>query len=289
MAHEGSPGFAGIWDTTFGRLRVFQSGTRAHGTYDASGESSLRGRARGDRLEFTYREPAARGEGQFALAPDGLSFSGRWRTLPDGDWNEWAGRRLAAEPGVTWLVVLEAHWQRSLAEPEYAFGNMLREVFVRQPGIRVRQRYFHDAASLEHWCREVQYLPEPSLVVIASHGTPRGVTVRGKVIDTARVLRALRPAERLSLLHFSSCLVGQDGDGALGDHAFPVSGYVTRVDWGASVLLELTYLDLILARGHTPAEAAAQLPRLVPYCGDRAPRGSPYPPAGFRFFPARAK
>ena len=70
---------------------------------------------------------------------------------------------------------------------------------------------------------------------------------------------------------------------------FPVSGYATSVDWGASALLEFTYLDLILNRGMAPAEAAAKLPLLIRYAGDSAPRGSPYPAAGFRFFPAAVR
>jgi hypothetical protein len=64
-----------------------------------------------------------------------------------------------------------------------------------------------------------------------------------------------------------------------------VSGYTTSVDWGASALLEFTYLDLMLNRGFAPADAAAKLGTLVPYAGDRTPRGSPYRAAGFRFFP----
>jgi len=66
---------------------------------------------------------------------------------------------------------------------------------------------------------------------------------------------------------------------------FAVSGYATSVDWGASALLEFTYLDLILNRGMDPAQAAAKLPVVVPYAGDQAPAASPYPAAGFRFLP----
>jgi hypothetical protein len=192
-----------------------------------------------------------------------------------------------AEPGFTWLVVLEAHWQRSLAESEYAFGHMLREVFARVPGVRVRQRFFHDGGSLEHWCRELLYLPEPAILMIASHGVAEGLSVHGQVINTTRVLESVRHAESLRLLHFSSCLVGLDGERALTDQPYPVSGYTTSIDWGASALLEFTYLDLILNRGLDPADAAAKLPELVTYAGDTVAPGSPYPAAGFRFFPGR--
>jgi hypothetical protein len=53
-------------------------------------------------------------------------------------------------------------------------------------------------------------------------------------------------------------------------------------------VLEFTYLDLILNRGFDPAEAAAKLPTLVTYAGDSVPPDSPYPAAGFCFFPALA-
>jgi hypothetical protein len=151
----------------------------------------------------------------------------------------------------------------------------------------VRQRFFHDAASLEHWCRELLYLSEPAILMIASHGLAEGLSVHGNLINTSRVLDSLRHVENLKLLHFSSCLVGRDGERALGRKAFPISGYTTSVDWGASALLEFTYLDLMLNRGMAPAQAAAALPRLVPFAGTRSPHGSQYRAAGFRFFPAR--
>jgi hypothetical protein len=51
-------------------------------------------------------------------------------------------------------------------------------------------------------------------------------------------------------------------------------------------MLEFTYLDLMLNRGLDPADAAGRLPALVAYAGESAPPDSPYPAAGFRFFPA---
>jgi hypothetical protein len=111
--------------------------------------------------------------------------------------------------------------------------------------------------------------------------------VHGEVINTTRVLDSLRYAESLKLLHFSSCLVGLDGERTLGQQRYPISGYTTSVDWGASALLEFTYLDLMLNRGLEPAEAAAKLPTLISWAGDIVPRDSPYPAAGFRYFPAR--
>jgi hypothetical protein len=277
-------GWDGIWETDFGRVRLVESRGRVRGFYECGGPARIEGAARGDALEFRYREPKVSGAGRFTLAADGGSFTGRWRARSETKWSEWNGWRLSPVKGIAWLVVLEAHWQRSLDEPEYAFGNMLREIFARTSLVRVRQRFFSDAASVAQWCRELAYLPEPVTLVIASHGVAEGLSVRGKLIDTKTVFDSLAYAGSLRLLHFSSCLVGL---GRQRKQAFAVSGYTTSVDWGASALLEFTYLDLILNRGLDPAKAAAMLPTLVRFAGDRAPRGSPYPAAGFRFFPAR--
>ena len=277
------PGWDGIWETSFGRVRLIEEGARVHGFYECGGPSEIEGKVRDGVFEFDYREPKVAGSGRFELAADGASFTGRWRRREEAEWSEWNGWRLRPAAGITWLVIFEAHWQRSLAEGEYAFGNMLREVFARSPNVRVRQRFFHDEASLGQWCRELLFLPEPVVLIIASHGVAEGLSVHGSVIDTSRIFDSLRHAESLKLLHFSSCLVGLGNERA----AFPVSGYTTSVDWGVSALLEFTYLDLILNRGMAPAEAAEKLPLLVRYSGDSAPNGSPYPAAGFRFFPAR--
>ena len=275
-------GWDGIWETDFGRVRLVANRGRVHGFYECGGPSSIEGAVRGDALEFSYREPKVSGSGRFELTEEGAAFTGRWRARGERKWSSWSGRRIPALPGLRWLVVFEAHWQRSFAEGEYAFGHMLRELFARSSNVRVRQRFFHDAASLEQWCRELLYLPEPVVLVIASHGVAEGLSVHGEIIETKKIFASLHHAGNLKLLHFSSCLIGLGRERA----PFPVSGYTTSVDWGASALLEFTYLDLILNRDFDPAKAAATLLKLVRFAGNRAPRGSPYPAAGFCFFPA---
>lgn len=285
-AWPGERGWDGLYDTTFGRLRLLHSSDGVEGFYEAAGPAALQGRAEGDRLHFHYEEKSASGEGYFVLAEDGQSFTGHWRASGDEEWSDWTGSRIHAERGIQWLFVLEAHWQKSLADNDYAFGDMLREVFARLPNIRVRHRIFHDADSLAHWCREIMYLAEPVVLVIASHGTERGLSVHGEVINTTRIMQSLATAETLKYLHFSACLIAKDEERTLKAPPFPVSGYTTSVDWGASAMLEFTLLDMVLNRGMTPDAAAAMLPRLVTYALDQAPKDSPYPPAGFRFFPA---
>lgn len=281
---SGQRGFDGIWDTSFGRMRLVEEEERVIGFYEVGGGASIEGRTENGRLAMRYREPKISGEGWFKLDPAGAAFAGEWR--PDGEsrWAEWHGRRIAPVRGLAWLVVLEAHWQRTLADNEYAFGHMLREVFARLPNVCVRQRFFQDEASLLHWCRELLYLPEPAILVVASHGEPEGVSVHGRVIDTPKVIEALRYADTLGLLHFSCCLIAQDAKGALVKAPFPVSGYTTSVDWGQSAMLEFIFLDMILGKGIAPAIAADHLVSLVRFAGDKAPKGSPYAAAGFRFF-----
>jgi len=292
---QGERGFEGIWQSTFGPLRLVQDPERIQGSYEGLGRSSLDGRLQGKRLEFRYREPRAQGEGWFELAADGVSFQGQWR--PDGTaaWAPWYGPRIVPVPGLRWLVVLEAYWQRGLGEKEYAFGNMLREFFARIPNVEVRQRMFTDEEGLEKWCRDLLYLPEPIALVIATHGTEEGLSAGGELIRAERLADVLRHGDNIQVLHFSSCLLmdsGPAGNFARALHEtvpFPISGYTTSVDWAASALIEFTYLDMMLARGLDPQTAAEQLTRLLTFAGESGPGDSPYPAAHFRFWPSALK
>lgn len=287
----GTRGFEGVWQSSFGRLRLVETKEGVRGFYEGAGSSTIHGRFEGDRLVFRYQEPTTTGEGWFELAPDGTGFHGEWKAEGSEAWQTWEGKRLLPMPGVVWLVVLEAHWQRSLQDNEYSFGSMLKEYFARLHHVAVRHRFFDDAAGLERWCRELLYCPEPAIVMLASHGTPEGLTVGGTTISTEEAVKLLGHADNILLLHFSACLTMADGaegsfvKGVRQAVSFPISGYTTSVDWGGSAIIEFQYLDMILAKGLTPAEAAARLVRLVGYAGDEAPADSPYPGAGFRFHP----
>ena len=285
---QGEREFEGIWDSSFGLMRLVQEPERVFGFYEAVGPATVEGRLENNRLTFRYDEGRAQGEGHFELAPDATSFHGEWRTDGTEQWAPWQGRRLVPTPGLLWLVVIEAHWQRSYFEKEYAFGHMLREFFTRLSHVNIRQRFFEDEGGLERWCRELMYLPEPVAVVFASHGTQDGLSVQGKPLNTGRLVENLRYADNILLLHFSSCLMLQDGKAgelarALQEAVrFPISGYDRSVDWAASALIEFHYLDMILGRGLSPTDAAEQVFHLIAYAGDENQPGSPYPAAGFR-------
>jgi hypothetical protein len=286
---SGERGFEGIWNSSFGPLRLVQEAeNRVLGFYEGLGPATVEGKRRGNRLTLHYQEPKAAGKAVFELSKDGMAFEGEWQQDGLAGWRPWLGKRLLAQPGLTWLVVIEAHWQRFLADREYSFGGMLNEFFARLSHVHVRHRFFTNEEGLRHWCRDLMYLPEPTVVLVATHGSPKGLAVHHQIISPATIIESVRYADSIRLLHFSSCLMMQKGrarDTMMGLQdlsRFPVSGYTTSVDWATSAIIEFTYLDLILGRSLPPAEAAGQLVQLLPFAGATAPDGSVYPAAGFQ-------
>ena len=290
QAWQGERGFDGLWNSSFGHLRLIQEHDTVRGWYEGPGSSTIEGRLSGARLAFRYQEPRAQGEGAFDLTDNGAAFQGHWRA--DGATADapWIGKRVMPVPGLIWLVVLEAYWQKGLGEREYAFGHMLREFFARVPHIEVRQRFFTHEAGLARWCRDLLFLGEPIALVLATHGRPEGLTAHGELIPAAPIADILRHNDNIKVLHLSSCLLMDTGP--TGDFArvlrqelrFPISGYKTSVDWAASALIDFTYLDMILARGLDPQTAAKHVTKLIAFAGDRGPADSPYPPAHFSFW-----
>lgn len=285
---NGVRGFDGIWQTSFGPMRLVQKEDKVVGFYECTGHATIEGQLVNDQLQFRYQEPNVGGEGYFSLSDDGQSFEGKWHPDESESWRNWQGQRVRQRPGLTWLIVLEAHWQDHLQDHEYAFGNMLREFFARVPNVQFRHRYFTNAEGLEKWCRELMYLPEPVVLVIASHGTSDGLTAHGELIGSHALANGLRYADNLQLLHFSACLMMEKGEEsewfkALDQPHFPISGYTTSVDWAASAMTEFLFLDMILSKGLSPQKAADVIVDLLPFAGDVDVPGSPYRSAGFRF------
>lgn len=283
-----SVSFDGLWLTSFGRLRLAQSGGRVSGFYEYAGGSYVDGKISGRKLKFRYREEKAAGEGVFELSADRKSFSGRWRKDGAVKWGLWDGTRVEPVPGRNWLVVAEARWEGGLADREYSFGEMLRAFFARSPAVQFRHRFFTDEASLTRWLREASLLAEPTVLLISSHGLPEGVSVSGGVVGPAPIADALRFAHNLRLLHIDACLTmkgpfPRDLLQRLGrDAVFPVSGYTESVDWAASAISDFMYLDLIFSREYSPAQAAGQLGRLLPYTAAAPVVGAPFASLGFR-------
>ena len=248
------------------------------------------------RFEFRYQEPTDKGEGWFELAEGGTALKGKWRRDGSKQWGDWNATRIVAKPGVIYLVVMEARWETSLAEQEYAFGDMLKTYFERIPNVQVRRRALNDIADVGRWGHELALLAEPVVLSLSSHGSPKGLEVGGETVTPEMIAESLRYASNLQLAHFSSCLMMKNQLAErvakqLGDRAtFPISGYTTAVDWGASAVIEFMYFELLLARRMRPARAAQQLKILFPTSGDKRVAGAVFAPAGFRILlpPRRA-
>jgi hypothetical protein len=126
-------------------------------------------------------------------------------------------------------------------------------------------------------------------LVLASHGEADGLLAGGEVIGAVDISRALNDAPGVFLTHFSACAVmGGEVPGTIlgalpADRAMALSGYAVPVDWAASALLEFLYLELVLGRRMTPAQAADVVRAELGFAGDVATEGSPLGATQFRF------
>ena len=285
--------FNGVWSSSYGAMRLAQDGENVRGFYRMSDGrfADITGTIKDDRLEFSYDEQGTKGTGHFELVPPGNAFTGVWQA-EDGAEGDWTGARIEALPGRVWLVILEARWETSLTDREYAYGTMLESYFARMQNVECRHRFFDDADSLMRVCAEIPFLPEPAVVVIASHGSEEGLAVGNRRIDAAEIAGCFARADNVTLLHFSSCLImagklpADISKNLPAGISFPMSGYTTSVDWGASAAAEFLYFDLILGRGLEPADAIRRLVELLPVAGKTAPDDSPFEPLGIRLVSA---
>lgn len=282
-------GFDGVWRTTYGSMRLRLDGERVHGTYSYSTGSRIEGRVEGNLLHATYAEPTgATGRALFELADDGSSFRGIWRAdaeralaFGDVDVRAWRGTRVVPVPGRVWLVILEAHWEEALADPEFSYGSMLRAFFERLPNVEVRHRYFHDRADFVRFCSEVADLVEPVYLYVSSHGSPEGVFAGAESIDGRTIGECLRDAGELRLVHLGGCdtLGGSMGGeilAAAAPHpAFPITGFKVSVDWAGSAIVDFTYFDLLLERGFAPEQAVRAVRSMVTFAGPLGRKDDP--------------
>jgi hypothetical protein len=274
-------------------MRLVERDAELTGIYLWAGRARIEGRREGRLFRATYaEEDGTRGRAVFELAEDGNSFRGSWQEGLEGvlelgtpEAREWRGKRIVPVPGRTWLVILEAHWEESLADHEYSYGDMLRAFFERVPSIEVRHRFFHDQADLERFCHELTGLVEPVVLYISSHGTEAGVSVGNGTIEGAAIGAALREADTLALVHFGSCevLAGQEPAALLAaagaEAPFPISGFGVAVDWAGSAIVDFTYLSLVLEHGMEPAAAVRATRAMLSFAGPERDDGLPIPGA----------
>ena len=296
-ATEAAPTYEGLWETSYGRMRLSQKGAKVSGEYSYSALSTIDGEIEGGRLTFKYSEGETGGEGWYELAEDGESFEGRWREDGAERWSRWKGTRVRPERGIVWLVILEAHWETSIAEEEYAFGDMLRSYFTMGSArhVRIRYRTFHDESDLRRWSREVKFLAEPVALLISSHGTPKGVSVGQDVIKAEALADCVRGSHNLEVLHLSGCSMMKSDVPAkiqqlLGPtQKLPITGYTTAVAWDASALADFVYLSMLLIHRMSPTEAVAQTHILAPFTREDRLPGARFQALGLRSLSADGK
>lgn len=280
--------FNGLFATSYGRMRLVQKGKKVSGTYQSSAPGTLSGEVSKGRFTFTYEEAGAKGEGWFELSSDGMALTGQWRTGTGAAWKPWTGTRVFAEPNVRWLIILETHWERSIAENEYSFGEMLRSYFERMPHVRVRQRRIADKADFLRAGAEIAYLAEPVTLLISGHGSPKGLDLSGDRLTEKEVLQLLSVDHTVELLHFSSCdILGGDIpqkilDGLPSGRKPVISGYAEPVDWSASAVFEMLYLDLVVGRHIDPKTAGDIVLSEMNFADDSPTEGSPFGVLRFR-------
>ena len=92
--------FQGVWDTSWGEMRLTQSGASVTGTYTHN-KGKITGIVKGNILTGkwseapSYSEPHDAGDVELELSEDGNSFSGRWRYGSSGAWDGvWTGTRV---------------------------------------------------------------------------------------------------------------------------------------------------------------------------------------------------
>lgn len=285
-AAEGA-NFSGLWKTSYGMMRLKQTGNEVNGCYNFTGKATVTGTAKGDALELSYREPGGTtGKAQFKLSADRSGFSGTWKEDSGRGGGEWSGSRMEPQAGRVWLVILEARWESSIRDQEYSYGEMLRQFFTRVPSVQVRHRYFTGHADFAKWCAELPYLNEPVVFYISSHGNEKGITVGNEVLDGTFIGEQLRDASSVKLVHLGACLtmagtVPQEIRKASKLPA-PVSGYTRTADWAGSAVIDFAYLDLVLSRQMAPGEAVRQIKDSVSFAGEQEKAGSAIAPAGLR-------
>ena len=281
-AAESRAGFTGVWHTTYGSMRLSQTGAHVTGSYAYADGSRIEGDVQGRELHALYTEPGGvAGRALFTLQPDGAAFHGLWRPDPerpllpaDADAQSWDGTRVEAVPGRVWLVILEAPWEESLDEPPYSYGDMLHSFFARVPDVEVRHLLFHDKADFVRACHEVGQLVGPVVLYVSSHGSREGLNAGPDTIDGRTIGEALRDAGDLRLLHLGSCeLLAGDAAAeiraAAAPHAaFPISGFTVAVDWAGSAIVDFTYMSLVLEGGMDPVEAVRATRSMVSFAGE---------------------
>ncbi len=125
----GEGAFDGEWRTSYGVVKLEQTGNDVTGTYGNAGEFTLQGTVEDHKLTFEYKEGQSSGNAQWTLAESGHSFHGGFQ-VRGGRAGGWDGWRPDPEAPVGKQSALGGLWLTDLGLME-----------LEQSGDEVRGRY----------------------------------------------------------------------------------------------------------------------------------------------------
>ena len=145
-------GFAGDWNTSFGKMKLEVSGDSVRGTYHMGTElCQVEGKINGQEMVFNYTEPSAKGKGIFTLASDGLSFSGKWLQDGSNQWQPWEGRRLSETASKTNFNYVDASNQRSTPDSNRTRAEAKYSKLLKTIKVEVDQTTYGDYFDYGFW------------------------------------------------------------------------------------------------------------------------------------------
>ena len=121
--------FDGEWRTSFGIVKLKQTGSAVTGTYGNAGQFTLKGTVKGKKLTFEYQEGQANGDANWIMEDSGHSFRGEFK-IRGGQAGVWQGWRPDPEAPKGKQAKLAGLWLTELGLME-----------LEQIGDKVKGRY----------------------------------------------------------------------------------------------------------------------------------------------------
>ena len=150
------------------------------------------------------------------------------------------------------ILVLESPWNNESVNSTSVWP-MIRE-FAAARGIKAFHQTFLDRASFKHWVEVFndEPLAGPKLLYVASHGGDGRIAGLRDEINRTTVLQTIAAAEKISFVHFGSCLFGSEENlGKLlvaAPHLRWAAGYDQKIDWVDSTLFDILFWGRIESR-----------------------------------------
>ena len=85
--------FAGVWQTSFGVMKITQNGAAVTAKYGSAQTNTLTGTVAGRTLRGTWKEASSSGRFYFTIATDGASFKGAYGSGAEPPTSAWTGTK----------------------------------------------------------------------------------------------------------------------------------------------------------------------------------------------------